>query len=274
MRKLNPFQDNEKISGNNLLNADPIIQNELPYKYEIYRKLTHLVVLGIIFFYFILGFLIKNFFVLIFSFLPVQVSTLFYLLFDVEDNIMIFTQFLVVFLVGISTIGLMSADFVRILSPKNYPLKPVNKILREKELHMRIGPQISMAIGCFSIILLYGLIQPIGPLIICLSMTISIFGDMAANLIGKKWGKFRLRKSSNKTYAGLIAEILMGFISGFIFLKIIEIYFNLTPLNMILYPLLGALIIGFIDYLDLDIDDNLLYPFISSTVLFLIAYYF
>ncbi|MHA1805907.1 MAG: hypothetical protein ACTSU4_15435 [Promethearchaeota archaeon] len=274
MEKLNALQDNEKMSSNNLLNADPLIRNELPYKYEIYRKLTHLVVLGIIFFYFTLGFLIKNFFILIFSFLPVQVSTLFYLLFDVEDNIMIFTQFLVVFLVGVSTIGLMSADFVRILRPKNYPLKPVNKILREKELHMRIGPQISMAIGCFSIILLYGLIQPIGPLIICLSMTISIFGDMAANLIGKKVGKFHLRKSSNKTYAGLIAEILVGFISGFIFLKIIEFYFNLTLLNMILYPLLGALIIGFIDYLDLDIDDNLLYPFISSTVLFLIAYLF
>ena len=74
----------------------------LPLKYDIYRKLTHLVVLGIILFYFTLGFWIQNIFVYILNFLPSIVSELFNSIFLIEANIMIFTQYLVVFLVGIS----------------------------------------------------------------------------------------------------------------------------------------------------------------------------
>jgi len=60
---------------------------DLPLKYDIYRKLTHLVVLGIIFFYFTLGFLIQNFFVYIIDILPDFVITLF----DLCDDLMVFT---------------------------------------------------------------------------------------------------------------------------------------------------------------------------------------
>ncbi len=249
------------------------VGKELSYRYEIIRKLTHLVVLGIIFFYFTLGFLIQNFFYTILSYFPVSVYDLFHSLFSMEKDVMIFTQFLVVFLVGISTIGLLTADFSRILRPNLYPLKPVNKILRENELHSRVGPQISMAIGCFSIILLFGLIQPIGPMVICLSMTISIFGDMSANLIGRRFGKNYIRNTS-KTYQGLISEIIIGFISGVILLINLQPFYTLITLEIILFPLFGALIIGFIDYLDLPIDDNLLFPVISATILFLIVFIF
>ena len=43
--------------------TEPQIQEILPLKYEIYRKLTHLVVLAIVFFYFTLGFIIQNVFI-------------------------------------------------------------------------------------------------------------------------------------------------------------------------------------------------------------------
>lgn len=269
------FMLNEKRKMKNQSKNGNIIdgkKQELPYKYDIYRKLTHLVVLGIIFFYFTLGFLIQNFFIFVLAFLPNEVSVLFHSLFSIENNVMIFTQFLVVFLVGISLIGLLSADFVRILKPRIYPLKPVNKILREKELHSRVGPQISMAIGCFSIILLYGLIQPIGPLIICLSMAISIFGDMSANLIGRRFGTIKIRETV-KTYEGLFAEIISGFIAGMIFLLILRDLYLLSIIEIFFFPLIGALIIGFLDYLNLDIDDNLIFPFISSTILFFIGFF-
>lgn len=210
---------------------------ELPLKYDIYRKLTHLIVLGIIFFYFILGFLNQN---------------------------------LVVFLVGISLIGLLSADIVRILTPDIYPLKPVNQLLRQKELHMRLGPHISMSIGCFSIILLYGLIQPIGPVIICISMVMSIFGDMASNLIGRTIGSKRIRKT-NKTYEGLFAGIIVAFFSGIVALHLLRDFYRLNILGLFLIPLIGAVIIGILDYLDLEIDDNLSYNFCLSTVLFFIS---
>ncbi|MFX1376995.1 MAG: hypothetical protein ACFFA0_14410 [Promethearchaeota archaeon] len=235
----------------------------LPLKYDIYRKLTHLFVLGIIFFYFTLGFLVKNVFKFISEFLPGFIIEMF----DMGDNIMIFTQNLVVFLVGVSLIGLLTADFTRILIPKYYPLKSVNRILKEKELHMRLGPHISMSIGCFSIILLYGLIQPIGPLIICTSMAMGVFGDTASNLFGRTFGKRKIR-DTHKTYEGLIAGILVAFISGFIILVILQDFYLLKNYGFFLIPTLGAVIIGFIDYFDLEIDDNLSYNFIISTVLF------
>lgn len=237
--------------------------SSLPLKYDIYRKLTHLVVLGIIFFYFTLGFLIQNFFTYIFDFLP----NFFTRMFNIGDNMMIFTQNLVLFLVGVSLIGLLTADFARILIPKYYPLKPVNQILKEKELHMRLGPHISMSIGCFSIILLYGLIQPIGPMIICTSMIMAIFGDIAANLIGRTKGKRNIR-NTNKTYEGLFAGIIVAFISGIIILTLLNKIYRPKNYGLILLPFIGAIIIGLIDYADLEIDDNLSYNFILSTVLF------
>jgi CDP-diglyceride synthetase len=242
----------------------------LPLKYEIYRKLTHLVVLGIIFFYFTLGYFVQNLFVYLFKLLPPFFSDLFFSIYNNIDN-MIFTQYLVVCLVGISLIGLFTAEFIRILKPEAYPLKSINKILREKERHMRFGPQISMGIGCFSIIIIYGLIQPRGPLIICTSMTMAIFGDMAANLFGRTFGHNKIR-NTNKTYEGLIAGIIIAFFSGIIVLFLLNELFVLNLLTILLLPLIGALIIGFLDFLDLEIDDNLTYNFIISTVLFFFSF--
>ncbi len=239
---------------------------ELPLKYDIYRKLTHLVVLGIVLFYFTLGFLIQNFFIYLLEYIPDFISNLF----RIGGDIMVFTQNLVVFLVGISLLGLLTADFVRILNPESYPLKPVNQLLREKELHFRVGPHISMSIGCFSIIIIFGLIQPIGPVIICTSMVMSIFGDMASNLIGRTMGRKKIRRT-NKTYEGLISGIIISFISGLVFLYLIENYYGFRLSIIFLIPLVGALIIGLLDYLDLEIDDNLSFNFSLSIVLFLIS---
>jgi len=216
----------------------------LPLKYDIYRKATHLVVLMIIFFYFSIFFL--------------------------EGNIMLFNQNLVIFLVGISLIGLLTADFVRILKPEYYPLKPVNRILREKELHMRVGSHISMAVGCFSTILLFGLFHPFGPLSICTSITMTIFGDISSNLVGRTIGNKQIR-NTNKTYEGLLAGIISTIVSGMIILSLLKDYYFTSPLGFLVLPLSGALIFGILDYLDLEIDDNLTYTLIIASILFFIS---
>ena len=246
------------------------LNKELPLRYELYRKLTHLIVLSIFFFYFTLGFWVQNFFLNILNSLPNIFSDLFLSIYNIEVDKMIFTQYLVVFLVGISLIGFFTAEYTRILKPELYPLKPVNKILREKELGMRIGPHISMGIGCFSIIILYGLFQPLGPIVICSSMTMAIFGDIAANLIGRTLGKRHIR-NSKKTYEGLVAGIVVSFISGLISLIFLNSFFSISLLYLILSPIIGSLILGLIDYLDLEIDDNLTNNFFLSTILFFIS---
>ncbi len=265
----------------NDIQAEKAIQqptNELPLRYEIYRKLAHLVVLGIILFYFTLGSLIRDLNLYLVQFLPDAFSNLFYSLFLNGNQYMIFNQYLVIFLVAISLLGLLTADFIRILKPELYPLKPVNKILRKKELSMRLGPQISMAIGCFSIIILYGLYQPTGPIVISTSMMMSVCGDMASNLIGRTFGKKNIRpigkKSSKKTYIGVIAGIITAFLSGLILLLVLKAYSIFNNIGFFILPLIGALTLGILDYLDLEIDDNLTYPFLLSIELFFISLIF
>ena len=265
-REKRKFRLKEKTMEENAI----YLTEELPFKYELYRKMSHLVVLGIAFFYFTLGFLVQNFFVYILDFFPNIISDFFFSIYNIESNKMIFTQYLVVFLVGVSLIGLMTADFIRILKPNLYPLKRINRILRKKERHMRLGPHISMGIGCFSIIILYGPFQPIGPFSICTSMTMSIFGDMAANLIGRKFGRNKIRKT-NKTYEGLFAGMSVAYLSGIITLLLLSQLYAINLMILILLPLVGTVTIGILDYLDLDVDDNLSYNFVLSTILFFIS---
>ena len=242
----------------------------LPLKYEIYRKLTHLVVLAIVFFYFTLGFLVQTVFSYILNFLPPIISDLFFSLYNLEGDKMIFTQYLVVFLVGISLIGLITVDLIRIIKPDYYPLKPVNLILREREIQTRIGPHISMGVSCFSIIILYGIFQPLGPLVICTSMTMSIFGDMASNLFGRMVGR-RYIRNTKKTYEGLAAGMIFGFVSGIICLVFLNGLYNISIFGLFILPSVGALIIGGLDFLNLEIDDNLSYNVIITPILFFLS---
>ena len=75
-------------------------------------------------------------------------------------------------------------------------------------------------------------------------------------------------RNTNKTYEGLIAGIITAFFSGIIVLLILNSTQILNMLCIWLLPLIGALIIGFLDFLDLEVDDNLTYNFVISSVLF------
>jgi dolichol kinase len=257
---------------------DSTSKNELPLRYEIYRKLAHLVVLGIILFYFTLGSWIRDLNLYLIKLLPETFYDLYSYFFLNGTYSMIFNQYLVIFLVAVSLFGLLSADFVRILKPKLYPLKPVNKILRKKELSMRLGPQISMAIGCFSIIILYGLYQPIGPIVISTAMIMSVFGDMSSNLIGRVFGKKKIRplgrRKSTKTYLGLFAGFFVALSSGIFLLFLLKAYSVFNTVGFFVIPLSGAFTMALLDYLDLEIDDNLTYPFILSIVMFFLSFFF
>ena len=138
---------------------------------------------------------------------------------------------------------------------------------------MRLGPHISMSIGCFSIILLSGLIQQIGPMVIYTSTVKGVFGDTASNLIGRTKGTRKIR-NTNKTYEGLFAGVFVAFLSGTIMLYLLQDFYFPKNFGSLFLPIIGALSIGFIDYLDMEIDDNLSNNFILSTLLFFASIFF
>ncbi len=262
-----------KKGTNNLteLRVDAEGLRVLPLKYEIYRKLAHLIVICICFLYFIFGvftkFLLDNFI----SILPDFIKNFFSGENLIFLNIADFTQYLAVFLTSISLMGLLTADYVRIIAPEDYPLKSINRLLRQRELKTRIGPHITMAVGTISIILIFGPLSNTGPLIVSLSIFISSVGDSSANLIGITLGRHKIR-GGKKSYEGLIGGILFSFLSGILFLFLIFQFFPnlISPQKILFISLTVALIIGIIDYLDLPIDDNLSFLIISSIIIYLL----
>jgi dolichol kinase len=101
-------------------------------------------------------------------------------------------------------------------------------------------------------------------------MTMSIFGDMTANLIGKKFGRSKIRETK-KSYEGLFAGMSVAYISGIITLLFLNQLYTINLLTLILLPLIGTMIMGILDFLDLDVDDNLSYNFVLTTVIFFIS---
>jgi CDP-diglyceride synthetase len=103
-------------------------------------------------------------------------------------------------------------------------------------------------------------------------MTMAISGDMASNLVGRTIGdKFKNIRDTKKTYIGLFAGIIGSFFSGILILFLLKEIFTLSLLYFIILPPIGAIIIGTIDYLDLEVDDNLSFNFVTTSLLFFIS---
>ena len=83
-------------------------------------------------------------------------------------------------------------------------------------------------------------------------------------------GRRKIRKI-NKTYEGLVAGIIVSFFSGIIVLYLLRNFYRFNIIGSLLIPLIGAMIIGLLDYIDLEIDDNLSFNFCLSTIFYIIS---
>ncbi|MHA1732854.1 MAG: diacylglycerol/polyprenol kinase family protein [Promethearchaeota archaeon] len=233
----------------------------LTFRYELYRKLTHFVVVGIFLVYFYFG----PYFMEKFN-RAMAVMPWFWGISDFGVPPSSFGQYFAVFWAVISFLGLNVAEFTRILAPEAYPLKKVNRILRDDELHSKMGPHIAMTVGVLSVILTIG---PYAPKVACAAISIGIFGDAAANIVGKKFGKHQIRKG--KTLEGLLGGAAVSFVSAFGFLMYEEL-FTLTPTvvgsaTIAIIALGGTVTFVLVDFFSPSISDNLLNPLLSGVVM-------
>jgi len=236
---------------------------EMTLKYDVYRKLSHFIVTGIFLIYFYIGPGIIELFNTMMALTPEfwNVSSL-------QSPTSAYGQYVTMWLVGIAFIGLNITDFFRILRPENYPLKAVNKILRDREKSTMMGPQVAFSIGCISVIMIIG---PYFPRIACAAMGISSFGDAAANIVGRKWGKHKLR--GPKTWEGLLGGAVVSYIISFLFL----IYEQPLVAQSLAVPaivaLAGTITFCFVDYFTPVISDNLLNAFLSGSIMVITAFF-
>ncbi len=97
---------------------------------------------------------------------------------------------------------------------------------------------------------------------------ILIICDIAAALIGRKWGTHKL---FNKSWEGTSAFI----ISGFIVVAIVGIIFN-APFSFFVAGVLASIISGFVEAMSkkLKIDDNLSIPISFGIIMWVVEYNF
>lgn len=157
---------------------------------------------------------------------------------------------------------LLIPDVFRIYNRKYSIFSGVyKKVIRLKEFYT-VGPQIYLTLACTFVFLL----SMLGIFITSISlaaMMIAAFGDAAAAIIGRKYGKHRfntiLQKDEQKSYEGLIAGFLVSYFSAFFIVGGV-------------ISLLGALSFTILDYLNPEIADNVLNPFLC-TVFMMIPYW-
>jgi len=91
-------------------------------------------------------------------------------------------------------------------------------------------------------------------------MLMTIFGDMAAALVGIRFGKHWLNTIPDRAWEGIIAEFLVDFIIAFLIL------------NNVLLSLSMAIVATFVETVFIKIDDNLSIPIFSGVVGYLIRF--
>lgn len=109
---------------------------------------------------------------------------------------------------------------------------------------------------------------PYEPQIVMASISISAIADGAASIVGKRFGTHQYKtvfSKKRKTIEGLLTETIVSLILSFLFL----IYRFLA--YSFLLAFIAALVIDFIDYLSIQVSDNLINPIASAVVLFLVA---
>ena len=123
-----------------------------------------------------------------------------------------------------------------------------------------------MTVGVLAVILIFG---PNYPEIVMASVSISAIGDAAANIVGKRFGKHEFKAAfsvKRKTLEGLLSATIVSFSLSFLFLIYRFGYYSF------LLAFIAAIVIDVIDWLSLQVSDNLLNPIATSTAMVFVAY--
>lgn len=133
----------------------------------------------------------------------------------------------------------LELEFVRIKKQKKLPI--IGVLWRESEKE-KIGGQVFFLIGAIIALAVFDIRIAIAVLLM------TTFGDMAAAIIGMKYGKHWLKSIPKTAWEGIIAELFINLIIGFIFFP---------SLIMILVVAITA---TFVETVFTHADDNLLIP--------------
>jgi len=137
----------------------------------------------------------------------------------------------------------LELEFFRINKQIKIPL--ISGLWRESEKE-RLGGQVFFLIGAIIALAVFDL------RIAAAALLMTTFGDMAASIIGIRFGKHWLKDIPNTAWEGIIAELFVNIIIGLIF-------FNSWPVILAM-----AITATFVETVFTHADDNLLIPIFAG----------
>ncbi|MFW9864955.1 MAG: phosphatidate cytidylyltransferase [Candidatus Thorarchaeota archaeon] len=226
-------------------------KEEISFKMEIGRKSFHLLGIFLILIYYFLAQMVSDsIFISVnqikagYEFLWGDITDFPYTLGD-PRGIMCITM---MGIIGGLMLAIIS-DLVRVIWGPEYSFFNflTRAMLRNKEKNA-LGPQIYMITGFAFSFMLY-ITNLIHIQAVLAGVLISCLADAAAALIGRKYGKHKIkvRSSNKKSIEGFLAGTILAYLMGLIFLGPI-------------YALFGALIFFITDYFPVYTADNILNP--------------
>ena len=211
-------------------------------KAEFGRKLLHLIAPIIIFSFWILGLILNNSGFLIQWGLDIY-SFSYFLIITVGYG------FIIMFQVG---------DLARLTKFYILPKWAKNwfKAMKQSELHTFVASTpLVLALTPF-------LFAPF-PILASVAL-ITTGADAAACLIGKKYGKYSLRKKSNKTVEGFISGGLSTFIIVFLISLLFHRWMPVSFEKIILMSIIATILFLLVDFYAENITDNILNPILTG----------
>ena len=159
-----------------------------------------------------------------------------------------------------ATLLFLIPEVFRLFSPENFMLKKATILMRGGEKH-NVSAAIQLSIASSLVLLIVPDIS-----VSMAAITISVIGDAFASLFGRKFHNHKISINPSKSYEGALGGMFLGFVSG-----VIILIFAFDILSSLFLALIGALILGAIDIIDIKISDNLLNPLIIGFSMYLIS---
>ena len=97
------------------------------------------------------------------------------------------------------------------------------------------------------------------------SLTFLAVGDVAAAVVGERYGRIKIR---NKSLEGTITFFITALVAGFALMQLPRMQMEGLNLQLVIW---GALTATLVEFLSFKIDDNLTVPILTSLVMKIIA---
>jgi len=149
-------------------------------------------------------------------------------------------------------------EYLRIEIARKIPFfNHIWKYLRRKKEKGKLGGEVFFLIGAILVLSIFDIKVAMAAILM------TTFGDMAAALIGKKFGKYYLKSLKDRAWEGIIAEFSIDVIIGVLIFFVIGggLMYDFKIWAIILVMAFTATFVETIIY---KMDDNLLIPIFSG----------